>query len=477
MFWGRERELSRLQAELDRVREDGIGRLLAIRGRRQVGKSRLLSEMVERSGVPHLYTSAARYASVERQLEQVMADLHASRQPLPAVDTAFAVPPTTWADLLARLPLAIDGRPAIIVLDEFPWAVAADASFDEVLQGAWDRSLERLPVLVVLVGSDVAMMERLTEHDQPLYGRAQEMVIDALTPADVAAALPDDRDAVDLLDTYLATGGYPRLLTEARRYGSMSDFVAAQLTDDQSPLSITGQRMLDAGFRDATQARGILDAIGASEIGHANFSTTVGALGGDASAKTAVTRALHTLVDLKRVVAIERPTGASSKTKTRRYRITDPYLRFWFRYCAPHLDDMARGREDLAIDHFHRDYSSWRGKTIEPLVRDALARLARADERFATVSEAGAWWDRSGTREYDVAAADRGGTVAWLGTIKWRPDGPVDSREVHRLAQGRADVPNAAGARLLAVCPGGVHPDAGADAVLDAADILGAWAT
>ncbi len=477
MFWGRERELGRLQAELERVREDGTGRLLAIRGRRQVGKSRLLTEMVERSGVPSLYTSAARYAPVDRQLEQVMADLLSSRQPLPAVDAAFAAPPATWADLLARLPLAMGGQPAIIVLDEFPWAVEADASLDGVLQGAWDRTLERLPVLLVLVGSDVAMMERLTEHDQPLYGRAQEMAIDALTPADVALALPDARDAVDQLDTYLATGGYPRLVTEARRYGSMSEFVTAQLTDDQSPLSITGQRMLDAEFRDATQARGILEAIGASDVGHATFSTTVGTLGGDASAQTAVSRALHTLVDVKRVIAIERPTGASPKTRTRRYRITDPYLRFWFRYCAPHLDDMSRGREDLAIDHFHRDYSSWRGKTIEPLVHDALARLARTDERFATVSQVGAWWDRTGTREYDVAAADRGGTVAWLGTIKWRPDGPVDARDVHRLAQGRADVPNAASARLMAVCPAGRRTDAEVDAVLDAGDIVRAWRT
>jgi AAA+ ATPase superfamily predicted ATPase len=474
-FWGREGELRRLRAELDRVREDATGRLLAIRGRRQVGKSRLLTEMVEQSGVPYLYTTAAKHAPTGRQLEQAMTDLRAARHPLPALGNAFAAPATTWADLLARLPLAFDGQPAIVILDEFPWAVESDASLDGVLQGAWDRSLERLPVLFVLVGSDVAMMERLTGHDQPLYGRAHEMVLNALTPTDVAHAVGHDRHPVDLLDTYLATGGYPRLLVEARRYDTTTDFVLAQLSDDQSPLSITGQRMLDAEFRGAQQPRGVLEAIGAAEVGHATFSSTVGNLGGDDAAKTAVTRALDTLVDAKKVITIDRPTGAHPKTKTRRYRITDPYLRFWFRYCAPHLDDIARGRADLAIDHFHRDYSSWRGKAIEPVVHDALTRLAATDERFTTVTHVGAWWDRTGDREYDIAAADRRGTTDWLGTIKWRPNRPVDRREILALAEGRRAVPNAAGARLLAVCPAGAQGGAEADAVLDADDIIGAW--
>lgn len=32
--------------------------------------------------------------------------------------------------------------------------------------------LRHRPVLLVLIGSDVAAMERLTSHDRPLYGRA-----------------------------------------------------------------------------------------------------------------------------------------------------------------------------------------------------------------------------------------------------------------------------------------------------------------
>lgn len=144
-------------------------------------------------------------------------------------------------------------------------------------------------------------------------------------------------------------------------------------------------------------------------------------------------------------------------------------------YCRPHLADIARGRDDIAVDHYDRDYSSWRGKTIEPVVHEAVSRLARLDERFTDLEQVGAWWGRTGRHEYDIAGARRDGTVAWLGTIKWRPNQPISAGEIDALAEGRATVPYAAHARLLAVCPAGAGEGSGADATLEAADIISAW--
>lgn len=475
-LWGRQRELARLRSELDEVRASGQGRMVVVRGRRQAGKSRLLTELVETAGVPYLYSTAFKNAPALAQVAQVAADMRTSRVPLPGLELAFAAQPTSWQDLFARLPLALDGQPAIVVLDEFPWATEADDTLEGVLQVAWDRTLERLPVLVVLVGSDLAMMERLTEHDRPLYGRAREMVVSALSPAEVSEAFAGRIDPAGVFDMYLATGGYPRLVSAARPHGSAESFVVEQLQDDQSPLSVTGLRMLDAEFRDAEQARAVLEAIGGVEVGHASFSSTVARLGGDdSSSGTAVSRALPALVHGKQVVAIDVPVGASTKSKLRRYRIVDPYLRFWFRYCRPHLADMARGRADLAVGRFERDFTSWRGKAIEPVVHEAVSRLAASDERLGGVERVGAWWDRSNAHEFDVVAAARDGSVPLMGSVKWRTRKPVTSGEVAALANGRAVVPGAASARLLAVCPAGARDDAGAHVVLVAGDLLGAF--
>ena len=93
--------------------------------------------------------------------------------------------------------------------------------------------------------------------------------------------------------------------------------------------------MLDAEFQDAEQARTVLEAIGAVEVGHPPFSSAVGNLGRDDAAKAAVTRALKPLVDVKKVVTIDVPVGTHPRrTKTRRYRIVDPYLKA-ARTCPP----------------------------------------------------------------------------------------------------------------------------------------------
>jgi len=52
---------------------------------------------------------------------------------------------------------------------------------------------------LVLVGSDLAIMERLTEYGRPLYDwAARILVIDPLTPADIAAIA--DLSPVEVFD-------------------------------------------------------------------------------------------------------------------------------------------------------------------------------------------------------------------------------------------------------------------------------------
>ena len=62
-FVGRAAELALLGRRLARVTEGGAGLAVAIRGRRQVGKSRLVQEFCDRSGTPYLFYTATKGAS------------------------------------------------------------------------------------------------------------------------------------------------------------------------------------------------------------------------------------------------------------------------------------------------------------------------------------------------------------------------------------------------------------------------------
>lgn len=474
-FVGRSAPLARFDALLARVAHDGTGVMLAVRGRRQVGKSRLLTEFVTRSGTGHVYFTAVKSAGAAQQLDTFAREARGAIPAIPDADSLFAVAAGSWTEVFTRLRLAAAAGPLVVVLDEFPWACESTPTLEGELQNAWDRHLQHLPILVVLVGSDVTTMERLTHHDRPLYGRAREEVVQPFNPAETSAALGGDTSAWQAFDAHLVTGGYPKLVDELARAGSVRAYVERGCSDENEDLVVVAQRSLDAEFPAEAQARQVLSAIGGHEVGYATFSSVVGLLGdGLGASSVALTRALKVLADQKGVIAIDTPVGQGASGRLRRYRITDPYLRLWFRFIAPQLANIARGRGDVAVRAFEAGWPAWRGVAIEPIVREAVLRLAPSTPALATVDRVGAWWNRDQSVEVDLVAANSG-QVAAIGTIKWRARTRLTAAEVGDLAAARSTIPAAGAARLVGVCPAGVATGAGADVTFDAADLLAAW--
>lgn len=476
-FFGRQEVLTTLASHLQAVEQRRTGRILAIRGRRQVGKSTVVERFVQSAGVPYAFVTGVYQAPARQQLEDATRAITESALPLPDADLLAASTAASWREWLGRLALAARSGPVVAVLDEFPYLASADPTLEGELQAQWDRTLEKLPVLLILVGSDVAMMERLASHGRPLFGRLQPLVVPPLNPADVAEALPE-RSAFEVFDAYLVTGGYPRLVSDLAASGATTAqaYVRASLHDAYTPLLTTARFTLDAEFPDAQAAYQVLSAIGASETARPGFNDILSAIADPierSKTETAISRALRTLTETKGLVERESPAWAPANSKLRRYRVTDPYLRFWFRYAERQVDRIARGRADLAVAAFDRDWPSWRGRSIEPVVREALQRLAPSDPRLAAVESVRPWWVRDGSTEVDVVATTAA-TTALVGTIKWRPKRGVSAEELAELRQQRERVPRSDTALLAAISPSGAMPR-GADVAYSAGDLLKAW--
>jgi AAA+ ATPase superfamily predicted ATPase len=154
-FVGRSSELGLLSDLLAPVRTGGRsgrpGRAVLIRGRRRVGKSRLVEEFLERTGLPHVFFTAVG-GSKEEDLVGFIAEPATSPLPDAARFADFATP-QSWDAALSLLASALPtDAPSVVVLDEMPYLVREDPSFEGVPQKAFDRTLSKLPVLLVLVG-------------------------------------------------------------------------------------------------------------------------------------------------------------------------------------------------------------------------------------------------------------------------------------------------------------------------------------
>lgn len=104
------------------------------------------------------------------------------------------------------------------------------------------------------------------------------------------------------------------------------------------------------------------------------------------------------------------------------------------------------------------DLATYRGRAIEPVVREALTRML-TDARFGSARHVGAYWTRDGRVEVDLLGGtrpERAEVVEFVGSIKWRDKAPFDTRDLVALAVAGAGSPGAeAGAGLVGVSRSG----------------------
>lgn len=467
-FVGRARELGTLGAMLAEVGEQQgtarPGKCVIVLGRRRIGKSALVEEFIERQRAASVFYTAEIGFGGE-PLREFSETVRASG--LPDAQVFGEAVPGNWAAALRQLAGVLPGdKPSIVVLDELPYLMDPAGAFESVLQRSWDRELSRKPVLLVLVGSDLSMMEALTSCGRPFHQRGTLLKIGPLNPADVAAmtGLPP----ADAIDAALVTGGLPIICARWRHGEDTWSFLSRELADPVSPLVVSAQLSLAAEFPDQTHARMVLSAIGSGERTFTNIARAAGDI-----AHSTLTRATELLIG-KGVVAGDLPVSLSP-SKERRYRVTDSYLRFWLTFLRPHLAEVDRLRSDLTLARIERTWSDWRGRAVEPLAREALACLLPA-RGIPAAPVVGGYWTRSNDVEIDIVGADRepvATRLLFLGSVKWLETGQFDGHDLVALQRHRDRVTSGP-VPLIAVSRSGTSATR-ADAAFSPADLIEAW--
>ena len=361
-------------------------------------------------------------------------------------------------------------RPLILVIDEFPYLAAKEPSIEAVLQMVWDRIFQSTPVLVILIGSDEAMMGALTEQGRPLYDRAREMTVEPLSPSDIGELL--ELEPADALDAYLVIGGFPVLALEWGKGRKLSSYLRDALTDPTSFLVVSAERALSAEFPTEAHARTVLGALGDGARANSRI------LGRTSLSATTTNEALHLLAH-KRVVRRLTPYSAHAAPKTALWEVVDPYMRFWLRFVNRRVDLIERGRGSLLVEEFQQGWPSFRGRAIEPVVRDSLERLLPDAEHFGAACYTGGYWNRTGAIEVDLVGGDAwpvAKQVAFVGSVKWRERRRFNHADALELSSRRAQVPGTSEKTLLVgVSSSGFGDDVNLDEQLSPSQLIDSW--
>ena len=209
---GREREI----ALLDELLKSRTADLLAVYGRRRVGKTYMIQTHLQQQLAFHL--TGMYQASLKEQLQQFSIALQL------ASGAALALqPPTNWIAAFQALqafltPLLRKKKKLVVFLDEFPWLDGRRSGFLSAFEHFWNNWASRQPpLLVVICGSSASwMLNNIINNKGGLHNRiTAKMPLAPFTLAETEAYLRSTGcklDRYQVLQVYMAFGGIPHYL-------------------------------------------------------------------------------------------------------------------------------------------------------------------------------------------------------------------------------------------------------------------------
>jgi AAA+ ATPase superfamily predicted ATPase len=431
MFVNRAAELGWLEARW-RARD---AQLLIVYGKRRVGKTALLKETLQgKSGV---YFLADRRPERE-QLREVAARLGGHFTDPFIGRKGF----DTWLEAFEYLTTRL--RPSVakpserllLILDEYPYLVENNPATSSLFQKGWDETLQRLPLVLVLCGSSMAMMESETlAHRAPLYGRRTgDLLVRPLDFAGVRQFLPKRRPFVHAVEAYAVLGGMPGYLRQFDFNRELLDNIREQILTPGAFLFREVDFLLKEELREPRNYLAILRAISQGRRKFGEIANDTGL------AKNVLHKYLHVLEDLE-LVERDVPITEKSPQKSRRslYGLQDPFVAFWFACGYPYVSDLELGETRPALRRVRDLLPHLLGRAYERIARETLRR---GDGLPFPLHRVGHWWDDHA--EIDVVGLNEEANAILFGEVKWseRPIGTDIYRNLvekaRRVAWGQA---------------------------------------
>jgi AAA+ ATPase superfamily predicted ATPase len=360
-FIGRQEELLTLKNLLKK----NSASMVVIKGRRRIGKSRLLEEFshsVQRSfvfsGLP-----PTEFTTAQSQRDEFAGQL--ARQ-----TNLTNFNKEDWSELFWQLSKFIEDGSALIILDEISWMGAEDPDFLGKLKNAWDLYFKKNDNLILAIcGSASVWIDKNILSSTGFLGRESlVLMLDELPLYDCAEFWNSENDRISSHEKFkllAVTGGIPRYLEHINPLLSAEDNIRQMCFTKTGILFNEFEKI----FSDLFSNKNILykRIVGCLADGLSDQGTVckkIGLkLGGDIS---------EYFDDLIKSGFVSRDytwnLKHSAMSNLSQYRLKDNYSRFYLKYIEPNRSKIESGDMSKVSLASLRGWSSIMGLQVENLM-------------------------------------------------------------------------------------------------------------
>lgn len=405
MFIGREREI----ATLNDLYQSGQAELVALYGRRRVGKTFLIDEtFVGRIDFRHAGLSPVDETPADegRRKSRMKDQLRHFHHSLTGQGLRSAAVPKSWLDafylLEDLLEQKADGRKRLLVfIDEIQWLDTPRAGFMTGLEAFWNGwACHRHDVMLVVCGSSSSwVLDRLINNRGGLYDRVTYQI--SLAPFSLRECelyLESTGVALsryDIVQTYMMLGGIPYYLRYLKRGKSFAQNADALFFERSAILRGEFDRLFLSLFSNPEVMRRIVTSLSKKNRGLTRQELIQSSGLADSGELSKHLRALET------GSFITRYTSFGTGKRQELYKLTDPFCIFWLRF----VQGSGNKPMNWANMTDGGSVNAWRGHAFENVCWNHVPQMKRA-LGIGGVSTSESLWSKRGDEEERGAQID-----------------------------------------------------------------------
>ena len=333
-FIGREAERSKLHRILKKTGQQAT----LIFGRRRVGKSELIKQIIRETDISSIFYECKQTTEMNN-VESLSA----------LVSEKYGFPRLSFRSMEELLDFMFQKsieEKMILVLDEYPYLRETVVGMDSILQSLIDKYREESSLKLILCGSFVDVMKSLLLNENPLYGRV-DLTID-LKPMDYydsAKFYPgfSDEDKVRL---YSVFGGIPNFNQLIDSELSVRENIIELIASPNARLENEVSMYLKSEISKINNANEVFEALAR---GYSRYSDLLSQ--SHVSSGPTLVDVLDRLIKME-VVAKEAPINDENNKRKSGYVIVDNLSLFYYRYVFRFASQMSVMDSDVFYDRY-----------------------------------------------------------------------------------------------------------------------------
>ncbi|MEA1911348.1 MAG: ATP-binding protein [Spirochaetota bacterium] len=381
MFIGREKELTMLEEAYNSNKSE----LVAICGRRRIGKSALINKF-SNNKFSCLHFEGLEGEKTIGQIEHFKTTLSVETNDSFINKMQFE----SWQEVFLFLTEKfIEKRKSkqklIISFDEIQWMAVQKGQFISIIKYFWDKYWKYNNVMLILCGSIASFMINKVLKSKALYGRISlEILLRGLSPREAVIFFESKRGYEEILQYFMVFGGVPKYFEEIQMNKSFNQNINRLCFSENGLMTTEIERMFYSQFREARTYLKIVRLLKEGLFSLKEIGEEIGVSSGGSL--------LSYLKNLENADMIQLyiPFNKNLNTKIKKYTLSDEFLRFYFKFIEPNMKMIQSNKSSNIFETLcEKQFIIWSGFAFEKFCiknNFLLAELMGFSEKIISAS-------------------------------------------------------------------------------------------